>query len=88
MKMGYLPQLISFVAAIAAGLGHFSFWWVLIPIVVAGSFQLSNGPGFGIAMTANREGRLGVFPKLLLFNILPWLAIAGVAYWVSAALRG
>ena len=83
MQLGCLSQLATLGAAIAAGLGSFSFWWVLIPAFLAGSLQLSNGPGFATVERANKAGRLSVFPMLLLANILPWLAVAGVAYWAA-----
>jgi hypothetical protein len=83
---GCLSQVAVLASAIAAALGYFSFWWVAIPVFLAGSFQISNGPGFDVVMDANRQGRFGVFPMMLVGNILPWLAVAGVAYWITKAL--
>lgn len=87
MYLGCLSQVATLVAAIASGLGYFSFWWALIPAFLAGSFQISNGPGFDIVMNANRNGRLDVFPRLLFFNILPWLTLAGIAYWITTMIN-
>jgi len=72
--------------AIASGLGYFAFWWVLLPAFLAGALSLANGPGYGLVIDANRQGRLGVFPWLLAVNTLPWLLVAGVVFWVVAAL--
>jgi hypothetical protein len=72
--------------AISAGLGYFSFWWILLPAFLAGSLSLANGPGYDLAISANRQGRLGVFPRLLAVSTLPWLIVAGVFFWISAAL--
>jgi len=87
MSLGCFAQVATLATAILAGLGHFSFWWTLIPAFLAGSFQVSNGPGFDIVMTANRDGRLSVFPRLLFFNVLPWLALAGIVYWITARIN-
>ena len=85
--LGCLSMLAVVVTAIAAGLDKFSFWWVLIPVFFAGSFSLSNGPGFDMVIEANRQGRLGVFPKMLGFQCAVWLAVAGAVYWTTATLR-
>jgi hypothetical protein len=84
MKLGCLAQIAVIAVAIMTAVFDYSFWWDLIPAFAAGSLQISNGPGFDIVERANREGRLGVFPFLLLTNILPWLAVAGVVYWITA----
>jgi hypothetical protein len=81
-----LSQVAVLAAAIAAELGCFSFWWTVIPAFFAGSFQISNGPGFDLVLTANRDGRFSVFPIMLMTNILPWLAVAGIAYWITSAM--
>jgi len=88
MSLGCLSQFAVIATAIAAGLGYFSFWWALIPAFFAGSFQISNGPGFGAALKANEEGRLSVFPIMLVTNILPWVAVAGAIYWVTFTING
>ena len=84
--LGCLSQIFVLVTAIFSGLGYFSFWWAVIPSFFAGVFQISNGPGFDLALTANREGRVSVFPIMLLANFLPWLGVAGAAYWITATI--
>jgi hypothetical protein len=81
---GCFSQVAVLFTAMAAGAGYFSFWWALIPAFFAGSLAVSNGPGFDIVMSANREGRLGVFPRVLALSFLPWLIVAGAVYWVTA----
>ena len=81
--LGCLSTIVSLGVAIAAGLGHFSFWRVLIPSFLAGAFALSNGPHYGAILQANEEGRLSVFPMALAGTVGVSLAIAGVAYWVT-----
>lgn len=49
--------------ALAAELGDFSFWWTVIPAFLAGSFSVSNRPGFDIAVRANKGARLDVSPR-------------------------
>ena len=87
MKLGCLSQVATLATAIAAGLGHFSFWWTLIPAFLAGTFQLSNGPGYDLVLEANKQGRLSVFPMMLASNIVPWLGVAGLAYWITSLAR-
>ncbi|WP_146215644.1 hypothetical protein [Hoeflea marina] len=72
--------------AIAAGIGYFTFWWVLLPAFLAGAFTLVNGPAYEIIMDANRQGRLDVFPWMLTVSILPWILVGGIFFWISAAL--
>lgn len=86
MKLGCFSQIATLTTAIAVGLGYFSFWWMLIPAFLTGSLSISNGPGFDIVMRANQEGRLSVFPMMIVAHILPWLALSGVIYWVTTAL--
>ena len=85
---GCLFTVATMGVGIAAGLHLMSFWWVLAPAFIAASFLLSNGPGFGTILRANKEGRLGVFPAMLAFNMLPQLAIAGIAYFVTSRFFG
>lgn len=86
MLFGCIFQIAMLATAILAGLGNFSFWWTLIPAFFAASLSISNGPGFDLVIHANQEGRLAVLPRLLIFNILPWLALAGAAYGITSAL--
>ena len=86
MLFGCLSQIATLAMAIAAGLGQFSFWWVLIPAFLAGSFQISNGPLYDRVIAANNEGRLWFFPAMLAANVLPWLGIGAVAFWATRAL--
>jgi hypothetical protein len=84
MKLGCLAQVAVLAVAITTAASGYSFWWSLIPAFAAGSLQISNGPGFDLVQNANRDGRLAVFPMLLAANILPWVAVAGVAFWITA----
>ena len=87
MRLGCLSQIATLATGIAAGFGYLSFWWTLVPAFLAGAFAVSNGPGYETVMRANEEGRLGVFPTVLAISILPWLALAGIAYWTIIALN-
>jgi hypothetical protein len=87
LSLGRIFQLVVVVTAIAAGLGYFSFFWTLIPVFVAGSLAVSNGPGFDVVIQANQDGRLGVMPLMILRRMLPWLAVAGIVYWIARALN-
>jgi hypothetical protein len=84
--LGCLSTLALVAAAIGAGLGHYSFWWTLLPGFLAGSLSLSNGPAYSTIVRANEEGRLGVFPVALAFSIAVHLALAGAAYWITTAI--
>jgi hypothetical protein len=88
MALGCLSLLALFGAAIVAGLGYFSFWWLLIPAFVAGSFALSNGPQYGAIVRANEEGRLGVFPMALGGTVGMSLAVSAVIYWITRLIAG
>ena len=72
-----------FSLAVGAGVWDWSFWWVAIASFVAGSLHLSSGPGFDIVMSANRDGRLGVLPRMLFFHVFPYLLIGAVIFWLS-----
>jgi hypothetical protein len=85
--LGCIFTVVAIATAIAAGLGNFSFWWALIPAFIAGGFSLSNSPGYDIVIQANREGRLGVFPKMLSVHFLAQIALSGAAYWITTAIR-
>lgn len=86
MALGCLSTLALIVTAIAAGMGYFSFWWVLIPAFFAGSFALSNGPGYGAIIEANRQGRVWYFPMMLALSISLHVAVAGGIYWIAGQL--
>lgn len=58
---------------------------MLIPAFLAGSFLLSSGPGFNVVMRANQEGRLDVFPKVLTYQFLFQLALAGIVFGITRA---
>ena len=81
--LGKITAVATLVAAVLAGLEYFSFWWVMIPAFLAASLVLSNGPGFDIAATANREGRLGVFPRMLAVQFVVQLTFAGAVYGLT-----
>ncbi|KLE32609.1 hypothetical protein AAW01_00635 [Aurantiacibacter gangjinensis] len=83
--LGCLTQLATIAAAIAAGLGYFSFWWVLIPAFFAGSFGVSNGPHYSRVIEANARGDLVTFPLTLATYIASTLVVAGIAYWITVA---
>ncbi|MFN4095224.1 MAG: hypothetical protein ACK4GG_00450 [Sphingomonas sp.] len=81
--LGCISMVAVIAAAVAAGLGQFSFWWVAIPAFVAGAFSISNGPGYSLVMRANAEGRLSVFPLMLATHTLGHLALAGAAFGLT-----
>lgn len=80
-------QMISVLAwiavAILAGLGKFSFWWVLIPAFFAGAFGLSNGPHYSTVVEANRRGNAWLFPMQLAIYTGGNIFGAGIAYWIT-----
>lgn len=81
-----LSKIAVVAVAIAAGLSKLSFWWVLIPVFVAASFTLSNGPWFDRIVQANQEGRLSVFPTALATQSVVQMAIAAIVYGITVAL--
>ena len=85
--MGCGSFLVTIGCAIYAGLAGASLWWLLIPAFVAGSFQLSNGPWFDRVVTANRDGRLGLFPMALAIHTLVVFALAATAAWIAGLFR-
>jgi hypothetical protein len=79
--------IAGFIAAILAGVGQFSFWWVLIPAFFAGSFTIANAPNsYYLILQANEEGRLGFFPAVLGCSMLIWLVPAAGVFWIARAL--
>ncbi|HSX57163.1 MAG TPA: hypothetical protein VLG14_17795 [Sphingomonas sp.] len=86
MKFGCLFLVTTFITAALAGIGHFSFWWSLLPAFLSGSFYLADGPSYGTILRANQEGRLTVFPMMLAFSMLAPMAMAGGIYWIARAL--
>jgi hypothetical protein len=85
--LGCLSTLALLATAVAAGLGKLSFWWVLLPAFVAGSFALSNGPHHSSIIEANRRGQLAVFPTMLTISVLSHVALAGVVFWIASFWR-
>ena len=85
---GCLTFAISLAAAVAAGLGYFSFWWTLIPAFFAGSLALSNGPYYSAVIAANERGNLWLFPVQLIIHVGGVLIGCGVAFgltqWIAA----
>lgn len=79
---------ISFLAllgvAFASGYWGISWWWILIPAFLTASFNISNGPSYGLVMQANREGRLSVFPQILGCHMLACLPVAFFVRWVAS----
>lgn len=86
MVFGCISTLALVATAIAAGLGYFSFWWILIPAFFSGSFSLSNGPHYNQIIEANRQGRLGFFPVMLILSVGFSVAAAGAVYWLTGVL--
>ena len=86
MKLGCLAELAMITLAALAGVKGISLWWAMAAAFVAGSFSISNGPGFDIVMTANREGKPGVFPRMLASHIIPRMALCGGIYLASRSL--
>jgi hypothetical protein len=84
--VGYLSQVFVVGGAIMAGLGYISFWWVAVPILLAASLQIVNGPRLDFVTDANRRREFGVFPMILIGTISPWLAVAGVVYGITSIL--
>ncbi len=82
--LGCLSLLAAIALGTAAGAWHWSFWWAVLAAIIAGSFSVSNGPAFQMVMTANKEGRLGVMPRLIAFHSIVPLALAGAAYWAAS----
>lgn len=81
--LGYFSKFVMIGVAVAAGMGAFSFWWALIPVFLAGSLALSNGPHYEIVMRANERGSLTIFPLMLVIYCAGQLALAGIAYWIG-----
>ena len=71
--------------AVAAGLSKLSFWWVLIPVFLAASFVLSNGPWYDRIVQANQEGRLTVFPMALATQAVIQLVLAAIVFGITRA---
>lgn len=85
--LGCLATLIMIAAAIASGAGYFSFWWVTLPVFLAGSLALSNGPHYARVIQANERGQVSFFPLMLASYCATQLAVAGLAYWAGTLLR-
>lgn len=81
--LGALSKLAVIAVAVAAGLSKLSFWWVLIPVFLAASFALANGPWYDRIVQANQEGRLTVFPVALGTQAVVQLALAAVVFGVT-----
>lgn len=70
----------------AAGALGWAFAWVVVASAIMAAFSMSIGPAFDLVMTANREGRLGVFPRMWFLRTLPYLAIASAVYFIAKAI--
>lgn len=81
--LGTLAALAVVAVSILAGLGTFSFWWVLIPAFFAGSLSLSNGPHYSAVVEANRRGSLTLFPLMLAIYMASYLILAGIVFWLT-----
>jgi hypothetical protein len=79
--LGTLAALAVVVVSILAGVGTFSFWWVLIPAFFAGSLSLSNGRHYAGVIEANRRGSLTHFPVMLAIYVSSYVVLAGIVYW-------
>lgn len=88
MTLGFLSTVAVIAVAIFAGLGKFSFWWVLIPAFFAGSLSLSNSRHYSGVIEANKRGNLTTFPMLLAIYCAGELVLAGVTYWLTGLFAG
>ena len=84
--LGCLSHVAVLATAIAAGLGHLSFWWVLIPAFFAGSFSLSNGPAYERIMESYERRQWGTFPIMLIMAVAMSLGVAAVVFWITRAI--
>lgn len=82
----WFSRLVLTVVALAAALNYFSFWWIGAAAFFAAAVALSSGPTYGIIITANREGRLGVFPALLAVRMVPYLVFGAFVFWIARLL--
>lgn len=80
-----ISTIAWFAVAVASGPLEWSFWWVALAAFFAGSMHLANGPGYELVVTANREGRLSVFPRLLAVHVLIYVAIGAVIRLIAGA---
>lgn len=85
--LGIISKLVVFAMSIAAGLGAFSFWWVLIPVFFAGSLGLSNSHHYDSVMTANQRGSVTFMPLMLSIYCGGALALGGITYWITTWFR-
>lgn len=81
--LGLLAILASIGTAIAAGLGYFSFWWTLIPSVIAALIALKKSPEqYARSMEATRNGQWHVLPLIIGSSTGMLLIICAVIYWI------
>ena len=84
--LAHISGIAVLAVAIMAGLDKLSFWWILLPVFLAASFSISSGPGFDLVMQASREGRPGVFPKMLGCHFVVMLAFGAAIFGITKAL--
>lgn len=85
--LGLLAILASIGTAIAAGLGYFSFWWTLIPSVIAALIALKKSPEqYARSMEATRNGQWHVLPLIIGSSTGMLLIICAVIYWIARLL--
>ena len=86
--LGCLAQVSVIVAAIGAGTGNFSGWWLALPIFLSGSFGVANSPSYDIVVNANRRGDLWVLPRQLAMHITAHgalgVALFSLTRWLSS----
>lgn len=81
-----MGQAIMFVAllgtAIWSGTTQSSIWWLLLPAFLWASLNVSNH-SYNMVMTANREGRLSVMPRLIGCNLVLAMSFALAVRWFT-----
>lgn len=87
MTLQRLSFAAMLLAAIGAGLWNWHWAWAAIACFLVGSFSLSNGPSYDRVVAANKEGRLSVFPTILLAKMLPYVVLALFTYWFATLFR-
>ena len=83
MKLETAFTIIMMATSIWSGWTHNSFWWVLIPGFIAGSFSLANSRHYESVVQANLRGVLWYFPTMLAIHTAGKLVFAGLAYGVT-----
>lgn len=85
--LGLLAMIASLGTAIAAGLGYFSFWWTVLPSVIAAFIALRKSPEhYARSMEATRNGQWHVLPLILGSSTAVMLILCAVVFWIARLL--